>query len=72
MRAIVFLGTLILFASCSGGDAPSISVRSGIDSGGFDQAVLPQDDFNAYVNGGWIRNTEIPGEDKRNKGGSVG
>jgi putative endopeptidase len=33
---------------------------SGIDRGGFDDTVRPQDDFFDYVNGGWIAATEIP------------
>ena len=35
---------------------------SGIDRGGFDTSVRPQDDFNRYVNGGWIDKTEIPAD----------
>ena len=33
---------------------------SGIDRGGFDATVRPQDDFFAWVNGGWIAATAIP------------
>jgi len=35
-----------------------------IDRSGFDTGVRPQDDFYAYVNGGWLSRTEIPA-DKR-------
>ncbi|HXV63142.1 MAG TPA: M13 family metallopeptidase [Vicinamibacteria bacterium] len=35
---------------------------SGVDRSGFDESVRPQDDFNAYVNGTWIRETEIPAD----------
>ena len=35
---------------------------SGIDTEGLSSAVRPQDDFNAYVNGTWIRETEIPAD----------
>jgi putative endopeptidase len=35
---------------------------SGVDRAGFDESARPQDDFNAYVNGNWIRTTEIPGD----------
>ncbi|MBW3566553.1 MAG: M13 family metallopeptidase [Proteobacteria bacterium] len=40
---------------------------SGIDTGGFDTSVRPQDDFFRYVNGGWIDRTDIPA-DKSNYG----
>jgi len=38
---------------------------SGIDQSGFDEAVRPQDDFFAYVNGLWVQNTEIPADKAR-------
>ena len=33
---------------------------SGIDTSNFDHSVRPQDDFFRYVNGGWLKKTEIP------------
>ena len=33
---------------------------SGLDLAGIDKAVAPGDDFNAYANGAWDRNTPIP------------
>jgi predicted metalloendopeptidase len=38
------------------------AARSGLDPGGFDHSVRPQDDLYRYVNGGWLRTTEIPPE----------
>ena len=35
---------------------------SGVDRSGFDESARPQDDFNRWVNGGWIDNTEIPAD----------
>jgi predicted metalloendopeptidase len=32
----------------------------GVDTAGFDRSVRPQDDFNQFVNGTWLRKTEIP------------
>jgi predicted metalloendopeptidase len=40
----------------------SISLLSGIDAGKLSTEVRPQDDFNAYVNGIWLRETEIPAD----------
>ncbi len=37
-------------------------LRSGLDTAGFDHAVRPQDDFFAYVNGAWLKKTEIPAD----------
>lgn len=37
--------------------------KSGIDLAGMDTSVRPQDDFFAYANGTWVRNTEIPADE---------
>ncbi len=42
--------------------ASAKTLESGIDFDGFDKSVRPQDDFNAYANGGWIGRTEIPAD----------
>ncbi|MFL5540728.1 MAG: M13 family metallopeptidase, partial [Longimicrobiaceae bacterium] len=34
----------------------------GIDTAGMDRSVRPQDDFYAFVNGNWQRNTQIPAD----------
>ena len=34
--------------------------KLGVDLATFDRSVRPQDDFNRFVNGTWIKNTEIP------------
>ena len=38
------------------------TLTSGIDTSNFDRSVRPQDDFFRYVNGGWLKKTEIPGD----------
>jgi predicted metalloendopeptidase len=35
---------------------------SGIDIPNMDTSVRPQDDFFTYLNGSWIKTTEIPGD----------
>src|SRR6185369_3306185 len=35
---------------------------SGIDTTNFDRSVRPQDDFFRFVNGGWLKRTEIPAD----------
>jgi putative endopeptidase len=55
---------LALSAACGAAEA---TLKSGIDSSGFDKSVRPQDNFFQYVNGGWIARTEIPA-DKSNYG----
>ncbi|MBO1273275.1 peptidase M13 [Shewanella sp. 4t3-1-2LB] len=42
--------------------AVSKALGSGIDFANFDKSVRPQDDFYSYVNGTWIKNTEIPAD----------
>jgi predicted metalloendopeptidase len=36
--------------------------KSGIDRANFDPSIRPQDDFFRYVNGGWLKKTEIPAD----------
>ncbi|MCE9680571.1 peptidase M13 [Shewanella sp. AS1] len=43
-------------------EAVQQALTSGIDFANFDKSVRPQDDFYSYVNGTWIKNTEIPGD----------
>lgn len=42
-------------------------VLSGINTGNMDTSVQPGDNFNAYVNGNWMKNTKIP-DDKASYG----
>ena len=50
---------LIIGVSCN--QISSSSANSDLlDQSGIDSTVRPQDDFFHYVNGGWIRKTEIP------------
>jgi predicted metalloendopeptidase len=48
-----------------------VELVSGVDFSGFDENVRPQDDFNAYVNGTWIRETEIPADQLRWGGSTI-
>jgi putative endopeptidase len=48
--------------------AQAQQATSGIDRTQFDASVRAQDDFNQYVNGTWMKNTEIPA-DKSSWGG---
>jgi len=67
--ALLCLLTLILalLAGCrqneSGVNSMSNTpLTSGIDRSNMDQSVRPQDDFFSYVNGTWLRETEIPAD----------
>src|SRR5690606_19056448 len=50
--------------------ADANAVVSGIDLAGIDKSVRPGDDFNAYANGAWERNTKIP-DDRSSTGAFV-
>ena len=52
---------LLVLGAASGAQAQS-GTALGVDTTGFDRGVRPQDDFFAFVNGGWIRNTQIPAD----------
>jgi putative endopeptidase len=59
LAAIVAVLAAALFLACKTAAPP---VSSGIDLQGMDKAVAPGDDFNAYTNGAWIKNTPIPAD----------
>lgn len=76
MRSIVALATCAwLLAACSPSEdaaekaaAPEAqALGSGIDQSHFDTSVAPQEDFYRYVNGTWLKETEIP-PDRSNYG----
>ena len=43
-------------------NAHAQQLSSGIDTTTFDHSIRPQDDFFRYVNGGWLKKTEIPAD----------
>ena len=49
-------------ALSSPGPAAAPKTSGGIDLAGIDRSVAPGDDFFAYANGTWIKNTEIPAD----------
>ena len=51
-------------------DAGATEAVSGIDLAGIDKSVRPGDDFNAYANGTWEKNTKIP-DDRSSTGAFV-
>jgi putative endopeptidase len=62
---------LLLVAACDTGEikqpqeikTPEPEKVSGIDLGGMNTEVRPQDDFYEYANGDWLKSTEIPAEE---------
>jgi putative endopeptidase len=63
--AIAFAG--VIFSACSSRPAPPAPAApsSGIDVAGMDKSVNPGDAFFEYVNGGWLKATEIPADKSR-------
>ena len=57
-----FAAVALAALAISAGSANAQTLTSGIDTTNFDRAVRPQDDFFRFVNGGWLRKTEIPGD----------
>jgi predicted metalloendopeptidase len=76
MNRSILLALLLATSACSqggpgngGGEAAQTAGTSaGIVAAAMDKAVAPGDDFFAYANGGWVRNTQIP-EDRSSIGG---
>jgi predicted metalloendopeptidase len=58
MKRILIAGLGLLLA---GGTLRAEGTK-GIDAASFDSSVRPQDDFFNYVNGAWIKGTEIPAD----------
>lgn len=69
---------LIVLAACGQQEAESVAVEtaapaalsSGLDLDAMDASIKPGDDFFAYMNGTWLKETEIPA-DKSNYGGFI-
>src|SRR5215471_15842018 len=63
--AAAFAG--IIFSACSNRSEPPASTAPsiGIDIAGMDKSVNPGDAFYEYVNGGWLKATEIPADKSR-------
>jgi putative endopeptidase len=70
-RLLAPLLVAVLIAACapaektppaSTASAAAAPAADGIDLAGIDHAVKPGDDFFAYANGAWIKNTEIPAD----------
>ena len=68
MKRLLGILSIFMIAGCSGSPQPAAdrpasaptAPLSGIDAGGMDKRVDPQDDFYRYVNGRWLDQTEIP------------
>jgi putative endopeptidase len=59
--AVLMAGAAVGVSTACGGSAPPPPPpNSGLELGGFDRAVRPQDDLFNFANGAWMRNTQIP------------
>ncbi len=69
-RMLVLAASLTVILSVTGcqdddamnDDRSTAATASGIDRSAFASDVRPQDDFFAYVNGGWLASTDIPAD----------
>ena len=57
--ALTALAALVLETGLGARQAPR---ALGVDTATFDRSVRPQDDFNTFVNGTWMKTTEIPAD----------
>lgn len=56
--------TIISFSSIFAQTTPKTNTQ-GINLSNMDLSVMPNDDFYKFVNGGWLKNTEIPSDKTR-------
>jgi putative endopeptidase len=77
MNRSILVALLLATAACSGGPgsgnessaAQTAGSAAGIVAASMDKSVAPGDDFFAYANGAWVKNTPIP-EDRSGIGAS--
>ncbi|MGH8442359.1 MAG: M13 family metallopeptidase, partial [Nevskiaceae bacterium] len=64
LAVLTSAAALVLLAACAGSPtAPALT--SGVETANMDRSVRPQDDFFQFVNGTWLKNTEIPADKAR-------
>lgn len=66
-NTLILMCCIALLAGCNqdsnrNDTAMNHELSSGIDRSNMDTSVRPQDDFFEYVNGTWLKNTEIPAD----------
>jgi hypothetical protein len=59
MLSVIILAVALIFTSAC---TKKSDLSTGVDMAGMDKSVAPGDDFNAYTNGGWIKETPIPAD----------
>ena len=59
---LILLASIVLMNSCSAPKEEKAPLKSGIILANMDTTVKPGDNFQLYVNGLWIKNTEIPAD----------
>lgn len=62
INIFILIALVLLIAACNPGKDKSVSYTSGVYQLYMDTTVVPGDDFHAFVNGTWIKNTEIPAD----------
>jgi predicted metalloendopeptidase len=64
MKYLSILMMAALLAACNQvTETPApVALKSGVELTGMDKSVRPQDNYYAYANGGWLRDTEIPAD----------
>ncbi len=58
-KDLIVVGMLVLLSACAN---EKRELHSGVIVANMDSTVIPGDDFAAFVNGTWMRNTEIPAD----------
>jgi hypothetical protein len=63
-KILSLIAALLLVTACSRDQStePAVPLTSGVDLAGMDMSVRPQDDYYAYANGTWLKQTEIPAD----------
>jgi len=66
--AVITMGPVACKADGDNSEVRAPGTALGIDTASLDKTVKPGDDFYAYANGGWMKNTQIP-DDRSSIGG---
>jgi putative endopeptidase len=62
MRNPMFFRAVLLGCAAIAAPAMAATLLAGVDQTFIDRSVAPGDDFDAYANGGWRKNAEIPAD----------
>lgn len=69
IRTGIVLSSILLLSACNKSEKKDVALKSGVIKQNMDTLVKPGDNFDAYINGTWVKKNQIPA-DKSSYGAS--